>query len=82
MNSDPMLKFSVWSKSGGRLVCHCKKGRRCHGDVIVEAFKDAFSEVYGRDSARTVPPASAVLNFMAQLREEPPSDSGQAKASP
>ena len=78
MSSDSTLKSSLRSLSGRSLVCHCTVGQQCHGDVIIKSFKGKFSGTYDREILSTGPPAAEALNFMDNLREEPPSDSGSS----
>ena len=75
---DRVLYFSLWTLSGTRLVCHCSASEACHGDVLVEEFRKAYPGAYDRNDFNVTPPALAVLNFMARLREEPESDDGSS----
>ena len=72
---DKKLHGSLWTLSGRRLVCHCQLTQRCHGDVLVEEFKNSYPDAYDRNKLDGEPPSAAVLNFMARLREEPEEDS-------
>ena len=71
------LSDRLWTLSGLRLLCHCKPGQACHGDVIIKKFRDRYPSAYDRSVSSSIPP-SAVLNYMAALREEPPSDPGSS----
>ena len=72
---DKKLHGSLWTLSGRRLVCHCQLTQRCHGDALVEEFKNSYPDAYDRNKLDGEPPSAAVLNFMARLREEPEEDS-------
>ena len=72
---DKKLHGSLWTLSGRRLVCHCQLSQCCHGDVLVEEFKNSYPGAYDRNKLEGDPPSAAVLNFMARLREEPEDDS-------
>ena len=73
---DKTLHRSLWTLSGRRLICHCRPTERCHGDVLIEQFRDSFPDVYDRTVGGERPPEPRVLPFMAKLREEPDSDEG------
>ena len=34
-----ILHASLWTLSCTRLVCHCRAGERCHGDVLIDEFR-------------------------------------------
>ena len=67
LKSDPVLRETLWTMSGLRLVCHCKPTQECHGDAIIREFLGAFD----REASASEPPSSRVLNNLARLREEP-----------
>ena len=73
-----MLYSSLWTLSGTRLVCHCRANEACYGDVLVEEFRKTYPSVCDRYKFNVTPPAPAVLNFMARIREEPESDDGSS----
>ena len=73
---DKSLHRSLWTLSGRRLICHCRPTERCHGDVLIEQFRDSFPDAYDRTTGGLKPPEPRVLTFMEKLREEPDSDEG------
>ena len=72
------LEADIWTLSGTRLVCHCRESQECHGDVLVREFKRQFPGAYDRAAVSAVPPSSAVLNYLARLREEASSSEGSS----
>ena len=40
LRADPVLLNSLWTLSGTRLVCHCRATEDCHGDVLIEEFRE------------------------------------------
>ena len=43
-----LLSDRLWTLSGLRLLCHCKPGQACHGDVIIKKFRDRYPSAYDR----------------------------------
>ena len=76
--SDQKLYDSLWTLSGRRLVCHCRPSEKCHGDVLIEEFRNTFPDAYDRAAGHGAPPEPGVLSFMARLREEPEGDEGSS----
>ena len=76
--SDQKLYDSLWTISGRRLVCRCRASEKCHGEVLVEEFRNSFLEAYDRTAGHGAPPEPAVLSFMAKMPEEPESDEGSS----
>ena len=78
MLADPVLLNSLWTLSGTRLVCHCRATEDCHGDVLIEEFKQLYPVAHDRNQPCSVPPGHEILSFLARLREEPESDEGSS----
>ena len=74
LQSDPVLRETLWTMSGLRLVCHCKPTQECHGDAIIREFRQHFPDAFDREAPVSEPPSSRVLNYLARLREEPESE--------
>ena len=70
------LQRDLWLLSGLRLLCHCQRGEECHGDVLILKFKEVYPTAFDRDRVDQPPPSSSILNYLARLREAPPSDEG------
>ena len=56
-------------------MCHSKPQERCHSDVIIEEFNALCPSAFDWFSD-SVPPTSTIMNYLARLREELPSDEG------
>ena len=50
----------------------------CHGDVLIEEFKQLYPNAHDRIQPRSSPPGPEILTFLARLREEPESDEGSS----
>ena len=74
LRADPVLRNSLWTLSGTRLVCHCRATEDCHGDVLIEEFRKLYPAAHDRNQPRGAPPGPEILSFLARLREEPESD--------
>ena len=60
------------------LLCHCMPSQACHVDVIIRKFRERYPDAYDRLTF-TSTPSSAVLNYLAALREESPSNPGRRR---
>ena len=69
LRKDPVLRESLWTMSGLRLVC--KRTQECHGDAIIQEFRRQFLDAYDPGASTSAPPSSRVLNYLSRLREEP-----------
>ena len=76
LQTDQDLNEALWQLSGARLVCHCRLGESCHGDIFRTVFSKRFPEAYDRDSGNVKPPTAQVL--MAKLREVPEQSDGSS----
>ena len=56
----------------------CRPADKCHGDVLIEEFRNSHPDAYHRATGGGAPPEPGVLSFMARLREEPASDDGSS----
>ena len=74
LRADPVLRSSLWTLSGTRLVCHCRATEDCHGDVLIEEYRRLYLGAHDRNQPRGAPPGPEILSFLAKLREEPESD--------
>ena len=74
LRADPVLRNSLWTLSGTRLVCHCRATEDCHGDVLIEEFRNLYPAAHDRNQPRGAPPGPEILSFLARLREEPESE--------
>ena len=74
LKCDPVLRETLWTMSGLRLVCHCKPTQECRGDAIIREFRQQFPGAFDREASASEPPSSRVLNYLARLREEPESE--------
>ena len=74
LRTHPVLRESLWTMSGLRLVCHCKRTQERHGDAIIQQFRQHFPNAYDREASASAPPSSCVLNYLSRLREEPESE--------
>ena len=78
LRADQVLRNSLWTLSGTRLICHCRVTEDCHGDVLIEEFRQLYPDAYDRNLPRSSPPGREILSFLARLREEPESDDGSS----
>ena len=78
LRADPALRNSLWTLSGTRVVCHCRATEDCHGDVLIEDFRNLHPAAHDRNQPRGAPPGPEILSFLARLREEPESDEGSS----
>ena len=69
LHEDSSLLRTIWALSGRRLVCRCQLSQPCHGDVLMEEFRQAFPEAHDRNDLKSKPPSASMLDFMARLRE-------------
>ena len=74
LKRDPVLRETLWTMSGLRLICHCKPTQECHGDAIIREFRQQFPGAFDREASASEPLSSRVLNYLALLREEPESE--------
>ena len=77
LREDEDLLNCLWTLSGARLLCHCRPSQACHGDAIIAQFRTLYPSSFDRNSPSSAP-SSQVLNYLARLREEPPSDEGSS----
>ena len=52
LRADPFLASAAWTLSACQLVCRCTPNQRCHGDVIIEAYRSLFSLASDHDQHR------------------------------
>ena len=71
LKNSPLLMGQLWTLSGCRLLCHCRKNQDCHGDVIIRQFGSIYSSAHDDSDVMAKAPRSDVLNCMAELREAP-----------
>ena len=55
-------------------MCHCLLAQHFHGDVLIDEFRKSYLDAHDTNELKGDPP-SAILNFVARLREEPVADS-------
>ena len=67
--NDAKLKSEVPKLTGKRLLCHCKLGDACHGDVLIECFIQLHPRAYVV-GVTAEPPSEAVALAAARAREE------------
>ena len=67
--NDAKLKSEVPKLAGKRLLCHCKLGDACHGDVLIECFIQLHPRAYVV-GVTAEPPSEAVALAAARAREE------------
>ena len=79
LSADQNLLDQLWTLSGLRLVCHCTPNQAYHGDVLIHRFSERYPDAFDRSST-SVTPDSAVLDYLAMLREELPSDPDEGAA--
>ena len=77
LSGNSSLYERLWTLSGLRLVCHCTPNQACHADVLIRKFREKYPGAYDRTMPSSIPSAS-VLNYLAALREDPPSDPGSS----
>ena len=77
LSGNSKLCERLWTLSGLRLVCHCTPNQACRADVLLRKFRERYRAAYDRSVPSSTPPA-AVLNYLAALREDPPSDPGSS----
>ena len=63
------MKSEVPKLAGKRLLCHCKLGDACHGDVLIECFIQLHPRAYVV-GVTAEPPSEAVALAAARAREE------------
>ena len=56
----------------------CTPTQDCHADAIIREFRSLYPGAHDRGDVSTGPPSSRVLNFLARLREEAPSEEGSS----
>ena len=74
LRKDQALLETLWTMSGLRLVCHCKRTQECHGDAIIQEFRQQYPDPYDRAASTSARPSPRVLKYLARLREEPESE--------
>ena len=76
LTTTPQLIDRLWTLSGCRLLCHCRRDQACHGDMIIRHLKLRYPTAHDSHDAMSKAPRTDVLNYMAKLRETPESDDG------
>ena len=46
LRNSPHLMGRLWTLSGFRLLCHCRRSQDCHGDVIIRQFKSVYPSAH------------------------------------
>ena len=77
LSNDLNLLAQLWTLSGLRLVCHCAPSQACDGEMIIQKFAELYPDAFDRSQSSTTSGAS-ILDYLAALREEPPSDPGSS----
>ena len=74
LKNSPLLMGQLWTLSGCRLLCHCRKNQDCHGNVIIRQFGSIYSSAH--DSGVMAKASITDVLNMAEVREAPESDDG------
>ena len=67
------LAHKVHSLAGRRLLCHCETHQHCHGDVLIELFKETCcpcSQSVNPSFDRDVPLSSSVDDAVHEMRSD------------
>ena len=69
ITEDSQHRRRVHELNGSRLLCHCTPGQTCHGDNLVQSYKQVFAQADGRaDTTRTLATDGRTEQFVFQTR--------------
>ena len=81
MGNHSKLRDQIHEIGGRTLVCHCKVGEACHGDILIDFFKrHASSSVVVEGPPRSMKTAATLRQGIGQEDSETEADERAAQA--